>query len=59
MEDKYNVRKPAKPATKLEELQLRIEELVKKRDAETNPAAKQKLHAEIMTLFAQYERAKL
>jgi len=59
MDDKYNVRKPGKPETKSEELQLRIEELVKKRDAEKDPAAKKKLHAEIMTLFAQYERAKL
>ena len=59
MDDKYNVRKPAKPETKSEELQLQIEEMVKKRDAEKDPAAKQKLHAEIMRLFAQYERAKL
>ncbi|MEP7212543.1 MAG: hypothetical protein ABI791_05690 [Acidobacteriota bacterium] len=59
MDDKYNVGKPAKPQNRLEELQLEIEQLVKKRDAEKDPAAKQKLHAEVMRLFAQYERAKL
>ena len=59
MDDKYNVGKPKKPEGKLEELQVKIEEMVKRRDAEKDPAAKQKLHAEIMGLFAQYERAKL
>ena len=59
MDDKYNVRKPRKPETKQEEIQQKIEELVKRRDKITNPAEKQKIQAEIMTLFAQYERLKL
>ena len=59
MDDKYKITKPKKPETKLEILQEKIENLVKLRDKEMNPAAKQKLNAEITTLFAQYERAKL
>ena len=59
MDDKYNVSKPRKPETKQEEIQLKIEELVKRRDKIANPAEKQKIQAEIMTLFAQYERLKL
>ena len=59
MDDKYNVRKPGKPATKQEEIQRKIEELVKRRDRVTNAAEKQKIQAEIVTLFAQYERLKL
>ncbi len=59
MDDKYRITKPKKPETKTEILQQKIEELVKLRDKETNLAAKQKLNAEIMKLFAQYERAKL
>ena len=59
MDDKYNVSKPRKPETKQEEIQLKIEELVKRRDKIANPAKKQKIQAEIMTLFAQYERLKL
>ena len=59
MDDKYNVRKPGKPATKQEEIQRKIEELVKRRDKITNAAEKQKIQAEIVTLFAQYERLKL
>ena len=59
MDDKYNISKRKKPETKLEILQEKIEDLVKLRDKESNPAAKQKLNAEITTLFAQYERAKL
>ena len=59
MDDKYNIGKPKKPENRLEELQLQIEQMVKKRDAEKDPAARQKLQAEIMRLFAQYERAKL
>ena len=59
MDDKYNVRKPRKPETKQEEIQQKIEELVARRDKITNPAEKQKIQSEIMTLFAQYERLKL
>ena len=59
MDDKYNVRKPRKPETKQEEIQQKIEELVKRRDKITNASEKQKIQAEIMTLFAQYERLKL
>ena len=59
MDDKYIISKRKKPETKLEILQEKIEDLVKLRDKESNPAAKQKLNAEITTLFAQYERAKL
>ena len=51
MDDKYKITKPKKPETKLEILQEKIEELVKLRDKESNPAAKQKLNAEITTLF--------
>lgn len=58
MDDKFNISK-RKPETKLEILQEKIEELVKIRDQEKNLAAKKKLNAEIMTLFAQYERLKL
>jgi hypothetical protein len=59
MDDKYNVRKPRKPETKQEEIQQRIEELVKRRDQIKDPAEKQTIQAEIMKLFAQYERLKL
>ena len=59
MDDKYNVQKNRKPATKQEEIQEQIEELVKRRDKITNLAEKQKLQAEIVKLFAQYERLKL
>ena len=59
MDDKYQITKAKKPATKTEILQEKIEELVKLRDKETNLAAKQKINAEITKLFAQYERAKL
>lgn len=59
MDDKYNIGKPKKPETKTEILQQKIEELVKHRDAEADPATRQKINAEITKLFAQYERAKL
>ncbi len=59
MDDKYNISKPKKPETKSEILAERIEKLVKLRDRETSPAEKQKLNAEITSLFAQYERLKL
>jgi hypothetical protein len=59
MESKYNVPKNRKPETKQEEVAAKIEELVKQRDRLTNPAEKDKIQKEIMTLFAQYERLKL
>jgi hypothetical protein len=59
MDDKYNVRKSKKPETKMEIIAAKIEDLVKQRDKETSLAAKQKINAEITTLFAQYERLKL
>lgn len=59
MDDKYQISKNKKPETKQEIIQFQIEELVKRRDKETNPAAKQTINAEITKLFAQYERLKL
>ena len=59
MKDKYQVPKKRKPETKQEEIQQQIEELVKRRDAISNPAEKQAIQKEIMTLFAEYERLKL
>lgn len=59
MDDKYQITKPKKPETKQEILQAQIEELVKRRDKETNPVAEQKLNAEITKLFAQYQRLNL
>ncbi len=59
MDDKYQISKSRKPETKQEALQQQIEELVKQRDKESNPAAKQVINAEITKLFAQYERLKL
>ena len=59
MDDKYNVRKPKKPATKQEAIQQQIEELVKRRDKITNLAEKEAIQKEIRTLFAQWERLKL
>jgi len=58
MDDKFQISK-AKPVTKIEILQQKIEDLVKLRDKENDPVAKQKLNAEITTLFAQYQRLKL
>jgi hypothetical protein len=59
MDDKYNIRKNKKPETKQELIAQQIEELVKRRDKITNLAEKQKINAEITTLFAQYERLKI
>lgn len=59
MDDKYNVRKSRKAETKQEVIERQIEELVKRRDGISNPAEKQAIQAEIMKLFAQYERLKL
>ena len=59
IDDKYHIPKNKKPETRAEILQAKIEKLVKQRDAENNPAAKQALHAEILKLFAQYEGLRL
>jgi hypothetical protein len=59
MKDKYQIPKKKKPETKQEMLEQEIEELVKRRDATSSLAEKQKLNAEITKLFAQYQRAKL
>jgi len=55
IDDKYHIPKKKKPETRAEILQAKIEELVKKRDAEADPAAKKALHSQIMKLFAQFE----
>jgi hypothetical protein len=59
MDDKYKIIKKKKPETKQEIIQEQIEELVKRRDNELNYTAKQALNAEIMKLFAQYQRLNL
>ncbi|HYJ92298.1 MAG TPA: hypothetical protein VEV84_13390 [Pyrinomonadaceae bacterium] len=59
IDDKYNVRKSRKPETKQEEIQQRIENLIKRRDSISSKAEKQAIQKEIMKLFAQYERLKL
>ena len=59
MDDKYQISKSKKPETKSEILQQQIEELVNRRDKETNLAAKQAINVEITKLFAQWERLKL
>jgi hypothetical protein len=59
MDNKYQISKSKEPETKQEVIQHQIEELVKKRDKETNLAAKQTINAEITKLFAQYQRLNL
>ena len=59
MDNKYHIPKKKKPETKQEIIQDQIEELIKRRDKLTNLAEKQKINAEITSLFAQYERLKL
>jgi hypothetical protein len=59
MDDKYQIKKSKEPETKQEIIQHKIEELIKRRDKESNLAAKQTINAEITKLFAQYERLKL
>ena len=59
MDNKYQISKSKEPETKQEIIQHQIEELVRRRDKETNPSAKQTINAEITKLFAQYERLKL
>ncbi|HEX8265332.1 MAG TPA: hypothetical protein VF596_07885 [Pyrinomonadaceae bacterium] len=59
MNDKYQIIKKKKPETKQEIIQEQIEELIKRRDKESNLTAKQTINAEIMKLFAQYQRLNL
>ncbi len=59
MDDRYQIGRKKKPETKAEILQEKIEELVKQRDREKDPAAKKILQAQIMRLFAQYEGLRL
>jgi len=59
MDNKYHIPKKKKPETKQEIIQEQIEGLIKRRDKLTNLAEKQKINAEITSLFAQYERLKL
>lgn len=59
MDDKYHITKNKKPETKQEIIQQQIEELIKRRDKESDLKAKQVINAEITKLFAQYQRLKL
>jgi hypothetical protein len=59
MNNKYQISKSKEPETKQEIIQHKIEELIKRRDKESNPTAKDAINAEITKLFAQYERLKL
>jgi hypothetical protein len=59
MNDKYQIIKKKKPETKQEIIQEQIEELIKRRDKESNLTAKQAINAEITKLFAQYQRLNL
>jgi len=59
MDDKYQISKSKEPKTKQEIIQLKIEELIERRNKESNLTAKQTINAEITKLFAQYERLKL
>ena len=59
MDDKYQISKSREPETKQEIIQHQIEALIKRRDKESSLAAKQTINAEIMRLYAQYERLKL
>lgn len=56
MNNKYQISKSKEPKTKQEIIQLKIEELIARRDKESSPAAKNVINAEITKLFAQYER---
>jgi hypothetical protein len=59
MDDKYQISKSKKPETKQEVIQHQIEELIKRRDKESDLKAKQAINAEITKLFAQYQRLNL
>lgn len=56
MDNKYQISKSKEPKTKQEVIQQQIEELIKRRDSESNFAAKQTINSEITKLFAQYQR---
>jgi len=59
-DDIYNIPKqPRIPLSKQDALAAEIEELVRRRDASSNAAEKQRLNAEITKLFAQYQRLKI
>lgn len=59
MDDKYQISKSTAPKTKQELIQQQIEELIKRRDKESDLKAKQAINTEITKLFAQYQRLKL
>jgi len=59
MDDKYQISKSKKPATKQEMIGHQIEELIKRRDKESDLKAKQVINAEITKLFAHYQRLNL
>lgn len=59
MDNKYHISKSKEPETKQEKIQHQIEELIERRDKESDPAAKQAINSQITKLFAQYERLKL
>lgn len=59
MDDKYQISKSKEPKTKQEIIQLKIEELIERRNKESDLTAIQTINAEITKLFAQYERLKL
>jgi hypothetical protein len=59
MDDKYQISKSKEPETKQESIQHQIEELVKRRDKESDLKVKQAINAEITKLFAQYQRLNL
>jgi len=59
MDNKYQISKNKKPETKQEIIQQQIEELVKRRDKESDLKAKEAINSEITKLFAQYQRLKL
>ena len=59
MDDKYQISKSREPKTKQEMIQHQIEELVKRRDKESDLKAKRVINEEITKLFAQYQRLKL
>ena len=58
--DIYNIPKtPRLPASKQDELDAEIRELVRKRDATSDSTEKERLNKEITRLFAQYQRLKI
>ena len=59
MDNKYQISKSKEPETRQEIIQHKIEELIVRRDKESDSTAKEVINKEIMKLFAQYERLKL